>query len=76
VLGFKYTLVKDINLGPVGTSNVRLYGGADVEGDIPNATGAPSCFGGFNSGGGLLLEWNSLKKKLFDAPTGAANDER
>jgi hypothetical protein len=55
VLWFRYTLVKDVNLDPLGTSNVRLYGEAGVEGDIPNATGAPSCFGGFNAGGGLLL---------------------
>jgi hypothetical protein len=66
VLGLKYTLAENVKLpilGAFGTNKVRLYGGIGVEGDIATKTGAPSGYGGFNAGGGLLIEWNPLEKK-------------
>jgi len=70
VIGFKYTLLENQAipiLGPliggIGTTKLRLYGGVGVEADVGTQPGAPNGFGGFNVGGGLLLEWNPLEKK-------------
>jgi RHS repeat-associated protein len=66
VLGLKYTLTENARIpiiGRFGTNKVRLYAGAGVEGDVPTAAGAPSGFGGFFAGGGLLFETNPIEKK-------------